>query len=107
MENIVKEKVKILLNIEQLTEVQDFLIDAYIQEILAYCYRDELTEKMILPVADVIAFGLKNKAIYDINGNVTSYKEGDLAITFATSTNGVQYNGKLEGFKLIRGLMNV
>lgn len=106
MNDLVKDKVKILLNVEELTEVQKFLIDAYIQEILAYCYRDALTEKMILPVADVIAFGIKNKAIYDLNGNITSYKEGDLSITFATTTNGVQYNGKLESFKLIRGLMN-
>lgn len=107
MNEIIKEKVQILLEVEALTTVQDFLIDAYIQEILAYCYRDELIEQMIFPVADVIATGLKNKAILDINGNITSYKEGDLSVSFAQSPNGVKYNGKLESFKLIRGLMNV
>ena len=107
MNDIVKEKIKLLLEVEALTGVQEFLIDAYIQEILAYCYRDELSEQMIFPVADVITTGLKNKAVLDLNGNITQYKEGDLSVSFAQNTTGVKYNGKLEGFKLIRGLRNV
>jgi hypothetical protein len=92
----------------------DLQIQMYICEILAYCYREDVPECMELPVADVIVNELSKSNFANssvgFEGNVTSYKEGDMQINLggetATTATGAtaKYNGKLEGFKLIRGI---
>ena len=64
----------------------DLRIESYVREILAYCYRDDIIEPMVLPVSDVIASTLNSTALAGgFDGNVSSYKEGDMQITFGSS----------------------
>lgn len=90
----------------------DLWIECYINEILAYLNRDCVCECMELPVAEAIVnelnkYEFANSSV-GFEGNITSYKEGDMSINFggdATSNGTVmRYGGKLEGFKLITGL---
>lgn len=88
-------------------------IQMIINECLAYCYRKDVPECMELPLADVIVNELNKtdfaSSIIGFEGNVTSYKEGDMQISLggseaATATGTTaKYNGKLEGFKQIIG----
>ena len=108
----IKKNVYILSETEQ-SDKTDLQIESYVREILAYCYRDDIIEPMVLPVSEVIASTLNSTALAGgFDGNVSSYKEGDMQITFGSNystSNGTttKYNGKLEGFKLIRGLCDV
>ena len=90
----------------------DLQIQMIIDEVLAYCYRKDVPESMELPLSDVIVNELNKRGFSDstlgFEGNVTSYREGDMQVSFGgetTSSNGVtlRYGGKLEGFKLIIG----
>lgn len=92
----------------------DLQIQMIIDEVLAYCYRKDVPTCMELPLADVIVNEL-NKTTFasetiGFEGNVTSYREGDMSVNFggestsATSTI-VKYGGKLEGFKQIIGAL--
>ena len=83
-------------------------IKMIIDEVLAYCYRKDVPTEMELPLADVIVTQLKalNSLGAGFDGNITSYREGDMSINFGSATiNGVsvKYGGKLEGFKKIIG----
>ncbi len=107
----IKENVYILSETQE-TPKTDLLIESYVTEILAYCYRDDVIEPMVLPVSEVIASTIQSNSFTGFDGDVSSYKEGDMSITFSTGSsmtaaglkyNG-KYNGKLEGFKLIRGI---
>lgn len=102
----IKNNVYTLTGLEKSPKL-DLQIESSIAQILAYCYRDELTDKMVLPVSEVIASSLNNQAMAGFDGQIANYREGDMSISFAgagsTSTE-TKYNGKLEGFKLIRGL---
>ena len=83
----------------------DLQIQMIIDEALAYCYRKDIPPNMELPLADVIVGELKTRSLL-LDGNVTSYREGDMSINFGTLTsNGanIKYNGKLEPFKQIIG----
>lgn len=108
----IKKNVYILSGLEQ-SDKTDLQVESIVREILAYCYRDDIIEPMVLPVSDVISTSLKSAAFTNgIEGNVSSYKEGDMQIAFGSiysTSNGTttKYNGKLEGFKLIRGLCDV
>lgn len=105
----IKRNVYILSELEQSPKL-DLQIESQVRGILAYCYRDDIIEEMILPVSDVIATSLNNKASFGIDGDITSYKEGDMQISLgssSTTSNTICYNNKLEGFKRIRGLCNV
>ncbi|MBS4760955.1 MAG: hypothetical protein KHX03_09690 [Clostridium sp.] len=106
----IKEKVYILSGLEQSPKL-DLQIESCVTEILAYCYRDDIIEPMILPVSDVIATSLKNKVSFGVDGDISSYKEGDMQITLnssaGTETGKSCYNGKLEAFKQIRGICYV
>lgn len=109
MENIEKVKIGVIeLGGFEDTKKLDIQIKMIIDEVLAYCYRENIPDNMVYPLVDVI-IGEINKKSMVIEGDVTSYKEGDMSISFGSnvSASGVKYNGKLEGFKLIRGLMNV
>ena len=104
----IKNYVYILLGQEQ-SEKLDLQIEMLVDEVLAYCYREDIPEEMEKPVADVIATELKAKGSFgSFEGQVQSYSEGDMSVSFATSTTastGTKFNGKIERFKLIRGLM--
>ena len=85
----------------------DLQIEMIIDEVLAYCYRKDVPSCMELPLADVIV-GQINKldALSGLDGDITSYREGDMSVNFGNSTSNnatVRYNGKLEGFKQIIG----
>lgn len=85
----------------------DLQIQMMINEALAYCYRDDVPELMELPLADVIATQLKTMEDTGFNGDVASYSEGDMSVSFNTSPSTASkayYGGKLEAFKLIRGV---
>ena len=108
----IKKNVYILSGLEK-SDKTDLQVESIVREILAYCYRDDIIEPMVLPVSDVISTSLKSAAFTNgIEGNVSSYKEGDMQISFdsaSTTSNGstAKYNGKLEGFKQIRGVCDV
>jgi len=111
--DIIKEYVLKLSDRED-TEKLDLQIECYINEILAYLNRDCVCECMELPIAQAIVDELDRKDFttkaIGCEGNITSYKEGDMSISLGSvdsaTVNGstVKYGGKLEGFKLITGL---
>ena len=88
-------------------------IQMIINEVLAYCYRKDVPPCMELPLADVIVNELNQRGFSEsalgFDGNITSYREGDMQISLggsssgSTSSTSVKYNGKLEGFKQIIG----
>lgn len=109
LESIIN-KVLVLLDLtqEDLTEKLEMQIEAKVNEALAYCYRKDVPSCMELPLAEVIANEIKaDKITMGIDGNVTSYREGDMSVGFGSGAtiNGttVKYGGKLEGFKQIIG----
>jgi hypothetical protein len=91
----------------------DLQIEMIIDEVLAYCYRKDVPPCMELPLADVIVNELNQRGFSEsalgFDGNITSYREGDMSINLGGSSSGstsgasVKYNGKLEGFKQIIG----
>ena len=101
----VKTNVKALLGLETLTSKQELQINIIVDEILQYCYRTELIQEMVNVVSDVVADIMTNSIT--ANGNVQSYSEGDMSISFAVSQEQIaKYQGKLEYFKKIIGLNN-
>ena len=90
----------------------DLQIEMIIDEVLAYCYRKDVPSCMELPLADVIVNELNQRGFIEsalgFDGNITSYREGDMSINLGTGTTTVngttaKYGGKLEGFKQIIG----
>lgn len=94
----------IILTGQEIDKKLELQIQAIIAECLAYCYRSDIPEAMILPLSDVVANELQKRNAFDIDGDITSYKEGDMSITFGGAT-GQAYNGKLEPFKQIIGVI--
>lgn len=109
----IKQYVLTLGEFEKLDKL-DLWIECYINEILAYLNRDCVCECLELPIAQAIVDELDRKDFttkaIGCEGNITSYKEGDMSISLGSvdsvTVNGstVKYGGKLEGFKLITGL---
>lgn len=92
----------------ELTPKLELQIQAIIQECLAYCYRSDVPEAMVLPLADVVVNEMHKKNLLGIDGDVSSYSEGDMSVSFNgnnTSTAKQFYNGKLEPFKQIVGVV--
>lgn len=90
------------------SEKLDLKILAIAQECLAYCYRKEVSEEMVLPLADVIANEIQKRGLLGVDGDISSYSEGDMSVSFDTantSNNKSFYNGKLEPFKLVIGAL--
>lgn len=92
----------------------DLQIEMIIDEVLAYCYRCDVPPCMELPLADVIVNELNARGFSEsalgFDGNITSYREGDMSINLSGSAETVtvngtsaKYGGKLEGFKQIIG----
>lgn len=104
----IKENVYILSETQE-TPKTDLLIESYVTEILAYCCRDDVIEPMVLPVSEVIASTIQSNSFTGFDGDISAYKEGDMSVSFAAAatTGGAKYGGKLEGFKIIRGVFGV
>ena len=94
----------------------DLQIQMIIDEVLAYCYRCDVPPCMELPLADVIVNELNvrgfSESAIGFDGNITSYREGDMSINLGGSSETVtvngtsaKYGGKLEGFKKIIGVI--
>ena len=105
MDNFTKvlENITILIG-ETLNSKLELQIQTIIAECLAYCYRSDIPEAMILPLSDVVANELQKRNAFGIDGDITSYREGDMSVTFGGAT-GQAYNGKLEPFKQITGVV--
>lgn len=105
----IKEYVLTLGEFEE-SEKLDFQIEMLINEALAYCYRRDVPECMELPLADAIV-GQLNKiySLGGIDGDITSYREGDMSVNFGTQTSAsggsVKFGGKLEPYKQIIGVV--
>ena len=107
MDNFTKvlENITILTG-EEINAKLELQIQTIIAECLAYCYRSDIPEAMILPLSDVVANELQKRTAFGIDGDITSYKEGDMSVTFGNSNTTRQaYNGKLEPFKQIIGVV--
>lgn len=105
----IKEYVLALGGFED-TPKLDLQINMIIDEVSAYCYRDDVPEMMELPLADVIVNEISTKGLMGFDGgNISSYKEGDMQVTFSGSSNSVsgggKYFGKLEAFKKVIGII--
>lgn len=107
----IKQYVLTLGDFEDSTKL-DLQIEMIIDEVLAYCYRKDVPSCMELPLADVIVNELNARGFSEsalgFDGNITSYREGDMSINLGTGTTTVngttaKYGGKLEGFKQIIG----
>ncbi|MCM1338792.1 MAG: hypothetical protein NC191_03885 [Muribaculaceae bacterium] len=89
----------------------DLQIQMIIDEILAYCYRDDVPQAMELPLADVIVNEIKTKGLLGFDGEISSYSEGDMSVSFGNSSSssssngGGKYFGKLDAFKQIIGVL--
>ena len=105
--NKIKENVLALGGFEESIKL-DLQIQMMINEALAYCYRDDVPPIMELPLADVIVERLKATDLTGFEGNVASYSEGDMSVSFnttPTTTSKAYYSGKLEPFKQIIGVL--
>ena len=108
MDNLTKvlEYITVLTDSE-LNAKLELQIQAIIAECLAYCYRSDIPEAMVLPLADVVANELHKRNSFGIDGDISSYKEGDMSVTFGNNNTAKQaYNGKLEAFKQIIGVVD-
>ena len=95
------EQVLLLTGFES-SEALIIQINAIYASILSYLYRDNIEDHMIPLVSLVIAECLKqNQSAF---GNVQSLSEGDLSVSYASCS---PFFGKLDSFKLIRGIENV
>ena len=107
--DIVKQNVLILGGFEDSPKL-DLQIQMLIDECLAYCYRKDVPQQMELPLADVIVNEINKRGLIGLDGDVSSYSEGDMSVSF-TGSNNIStakqfYNGKLEPFKQIIGVVN-
>lgn len=83
-------------------------IEMLINECLAYCYRSTVPVQMELPLADVIVNEINKRGLLGLDGDVSSYSEGDMSVSYGSnnvSTAKQFYNGKLEPFKQIIGVV--
>lgn len=94
----IKETVLELTGLED-SETLVIKINALYDSILSYLNRKTITEEMIPIVSLVISECLEQNI--DNYGNIQSFKEGDLSITFSTNS---PFFGKLDSYKLIRGI---
>lgn len=103
----IKQNVLTLTGLEDSPKF-DLQIQMLIDECLAYCYRDDVPPQMELPLSDVIATEINKRQTIGIEGDVSSYKEGDMQVTFGSVNTLIgkgYYSGKLEPFKQIIGVI--
>ncbi len=96
MQNQLIETVYNMTGLEK-NESNSIKITAYINEILSYLNRDDIIPEIFPVMAEVISLGL----ISNNDGSVQSLSEGDLSITY---NNKSPFFGKLDSFKLVRGI---
>lgn len=106
--DIIKGYVLKLSDFEE-SEKLDLQIQMLIDECLAYCYRSTVPAQMELPLADVIVNEIYKRGLLGLDGDVSSYSEGDMSVSFGGNSNISTakqfYNGKLEPFKQIIGVV--
>ncbi len=101
----IKKYVLILTGFEESAKL-DLEIRSIIMECLEYCYRDDVPDAMIEPLADVISTELQRRKDFGFGENITSYREGDMSISYSQNSltsSSIKYLGKLEGFKRVIG----
>lgn len=88
----------------QQTDKDDFMIHTIIDEIKAYCNRDDVPVEMERIISKIAAQVLKSED-YTSDRKLTSYKEGDSAWTwdYSASENAFNEANLLERFRKIRG----
>ena len=74
-------------------------INSLVNQILAFLNRDEITEEMFPVIVSVIVDYLENSAVD--TGNIQSLREGDMSVSYISKS---PFFGKLDSFKLIRGI---
>lgn len=85
----------------------DLQIEMLINEALAYCYREDVPPAMELPLADVIVNEFNKRELFGIDGDVSSYSEGDMSVTMSSNNSAIgklRFGNKLEPFKQIIGV---
>ena len=96
-ENII-EAVLTITGLEN-NEITRIRINSLLIEILAYLNRDEITDEIFYPIVTVIADCLTSPL--EAGDNIQSYREGDMSVSFSNTS---PFFGKLDSFKLIRGI---
>lgn len=81
------------------SEIIRLKISAILNEILSYLNRKEVTNEIFPTIVTVIAECLKTNELGAFN--ITSLTEGDMSVSYSTKS---PFFGKLESFKLIRGI---
>ena len=83
------------------TDKTELEIQSYLNQILSYLNRTEVSEEMF-PVVCFVISDLLNSNID--TGNVQSLSEGDMSVTYFSKS---PFFGRLESFKVIKGIDNV
>ena len=76
----------IILTGQEIDKKLELQIQAIIAECLAYCYRSDIPEAMILPLSDVVANELQKRNAFGIDGDITSYREDVISYDVLKST---------------------
>ena len=90
------------------TQKLDLQIQMIIDEALSYCYRGDVPEIMELPLADVIVNEIQKRNLLGLDGDISSYKEGDMSIVFSSTNSAIGkllFGNKLEPFKQVIGVV--
>lgn len=80
-------------------EITRLKIEAELNRILSYLNRTEVTDEMFPVVCLVIAECINNDT--ERCDNIQSLSEGDMSVTYSANS---PFFGKLESFKVIRGI---
>lgn len=98
------EVIDTVLEITGKTGDKKFLLSvhALLSQILSYLNRDEINDEIFPSVVEVIVNCLESG---DLNSDrIQSLKEGDMSVTYSNLS---PFFGKLDSFKVIRGINNV
>lgn len=97
----IKNYVKILNGVDELSEVESLQVDIVIDECLAYCNRDDIPLCMELVVARIAANYLNNGLDAQ---KITSYKELDMSVTYSATDNAFDEKNLLQRWRKILGI---
>lgn len=97
----IKNYVKILNGVDELSEVESLQVDIVIDECLAYCNRDDIPLCMERVVARIAANYLNNGLDAQ---KVTSYKELDMSVTYSATDNAFDEKNLLQRWRKILGI---
>lgn len=94
-----------LLSGQKQDEIKDFMLHTVIDEVLAYCNRNDVPAHLERIISRIGASVLSAENINQ-RGNLTSYKEGDASWTwdYSPETNTFNEANLLENFRCIRSI---